>query len=475
MLLPSILLFAESNMEKGRNYYERLTNDNYWYYDRGEIISNTLSYLKSAAKEGYGEACYYLGNMYSNGEYITRDYAIAMNMYKKALEFGYEKGNTEIGDMYFHGRGVKKNYPMAVKYYQKSMDNEISSGKHMLGVCYYHGYGVQADTIQAYTLLQRYLMESEGERDWGFGHPAFYILANFLADDMDLYVSNDRVLEKCVENVAMLLCRTNQVEYMQIAAELLYCNNGGTFTWYGISKWDGSTVVYDNDYRCSELLEYIINMTDDYPENYYMYAMRKLFIEGYSGSDISKPLEYLEIAANRGVDKASRMLINMYDKGIWLTKNPTIAKKYKELWMKQINKKSETERKILLDTAYRNDNGIYDIGDTYIYNGEKHIVIDCDCWGTPTKLLPLNYYKGNYYNENVDISTDPGDPYWVWIYMDEINKGLVREGTEPLNTTTTYIFPCYYVIPLTYSEYFRFDSKKIDPNAIKLKLPIIRL
>ena len=115
MLLPSILLFAESNMEKGRNYYERLTNNNYWYYDRGEIISNTLSYLKSAAKEGYGEACYYLGNMYSNGEYITRDYAIAMNMYKNALEFGYEKGNTEIGDMYFHGRGVKKNYPMAVK------------------------------------------------------------------------------------------------------------------------------------------------------------------------------------------------------------------------------------------------------------------------------------------------------------------------------------------------------------------------
>ena len=59
--------------------------------------------------------------------------------------------------------------------------------------------------------------------------------------------------------------------------------------------------------------------------------------------------------------------------------------------------------------------------------------------------------------------------------MDEINKGLVREGTEPLNTTTTYIFPSHYVTPLIYRKYFRFDSKEIDPNAIKLKLPIIRL
>lgn len=455
-LLSSILLCAQGNMELGRRYYNNIVENRYYNsYQKNEWGQNAVSYLQSAAKEGYGEACYYLGHMYSDGEFVTRDYQIAMNMYKKSLEFGYEKGNTEIGDMYFYGRGVKKNYPQAIEYYHKSIDNEISSGKHMLGVCYYHGWGVPADTAQAYSYLKRFLVESRGERGCHVGHPAFYVLANMLADGLQVYVENDKVLINCVENTAMLLHRTNKIEHMQEAAELLYCNNGGTFTWYGYNTYSGNEDIISG-YRVTTLLEDMIALTDDYPENYYMYAMRVLFTEIY-GRTAQKPvaLKYLELAANKGVDKATRMVASMYEKGIWVSKNTTIAAKYKEQWTNQIKNKSEIEQQLLLDPVFRNSFNIYNVGDTYIHNGEKCIVVASDCSGKPTLLLPLDYSLKKYDKKRVATLDQL---HLVWIYMDDINTGLVREGAKPLDSTTYY----------RYSEYgnalFRFSSRQSDSN-----------
>ena len=118
--------------------------------------------------------------------------------------------------------------------------------------------------------------------------------------------------------------------------------------------------------------------------------------------------------------------------------------------------KSEIERKILLDTVYRNSNNIYDIGDTYIHDGKKCIVVACDCLGNPNLLLPLDYSL-TVYDEKRIASLE--QLHLVWIYMDDINAGLVREGAKPLDTTTYYRYSNYG------NDTFRFSSSKTDFNT----------
>ena len=98
LLLPSLMV-GQNNMDLGRQYYERLQSKFLTSYEQSSYAKNALTYLQAAAKEGYGEACYYLGNIYREGKIVAQDYKIALNMYKKGLEFGHDVGETEIGDM----------------------------------------------------------------------------------------------------------------------------------------------------------------------------------------------------------------------------------------------------------------------------------------------------------------------------------------------------------------------------------------
>ena len=58
--------FAQDNMSVGKSYYEKAQNA--WSdYEREHYYSSALPLLQAAAKDGFGEACYLLGNMYRYG------------------------------------------------------------------------------------------------------------------------------------------------------------------------------------------------------------------------------------------------------------------------------------------------------------------------------------------------------------------------------------------------------------------------
>ena len=137
----SVNILWAGNMEIGKNKYA------------SRDYSGALPYLQSAAKDGYGEACYLLGNMYMFGLGTAKSYDIAMRMYKRGLEYGYGKGEAEIGLMYEQGNGVQKNLATAVSYYKKSIAKGISNGYYFLGIIYSGWEGEDAKTKRDSTFI----------------------------------------------------------------------------------------------------------------------------------------------------------------------------------------------------------------------------------------------------------------------------------------------------------------------------------
>ena len=448
MMLP-VLLVAQNNMDLGRQYYERLQSKYLTSYEQSSYAKNALTYLQAAAKEGYGEACYYLGNIYREGKIVEQDYKIAFNMYKKGLEFGHDVGETEIGDMYLYGQGVDENEPEAVKYYAQSMENGNLSGKHMLGVCYYRGWGVTPDTAKACSYLEKYLVEAEGGKN---GHHAFSVLGDMLRRGDKVYVTDHynaiKPLEASVENVAMLYYRSKRTYYMLLAANAMYNTGCDNFT-YGTGYSDYEA----RDSYSAGLLKLLIDLTRwcaDCNMVYYMYAKKVLRDAEYSSLVSNSfgyyeqnyrysPVRALEVAAEKNVYGAVQMLANMYTHGVLVSKNPTIAMQYKQQMATILeNSQNEEWKKCMTDTLYRNQQNIYHIGDTYVDNGEKYIVVECNLNGVPTLLLPLSHTGAQVNTASKCKLATLSQYYHVWTYMDEINRGLVREGANKLSKMTLY-------------------------------------
>lgn len=157
-LLCSLSALCQSQLERGKQYYE-------W-----RDYARALPLLQQAAKEGYGEACYLLGNMYYYGNGTEKNYTIAMRMYQRGLEFGYHLGNMELGIMYENGDGCTKDPGKAFAYYSKSRLAGEKLGMYQVARCCYHGIGIKENNEQAYALFsslyQDYGFRKEYEWAW---------------------------------------------------------------------------------------------------------------------------------------------------------------------------------------------------------------------------------------------------------------------------------------------------------------------
>ena len=80
------------------------------------------------AKQGNAKAQYNLGGMYYNGQGVRKDYAQAVQWYRKAAEQGIAQAQYNLGLMYAKGEGVRQNYKIAKEWFGKACDNGIQLG-----------------------------------------------------------------------------------------------------------------------------------------------------------------------------------------------------------------------------------------------------------------------------------------------------------------------------------------------------------
>ena len=99
------------------------------------------------AEQGYAEAQYNLGQMYSIGKKVPRDYKESLKWHKLAAEQGNDKSQHTLGVMYHKGQGVPQNFKESVKWYRKSSNQGNSKSHYLLGVMYHNGTGVPKDYV----------------------------------------------------------------------------------------------------------------------------------------------------------------------------------------------------------------------------------------------------------------------------------------------------------------------------------------
>ncbi|MCR5259748.1 MAG: sel1 repeat family protein, partial [Desulfovibrio sp.] len=82
-----------------------------------------LAWYEKAAEQGNAVAQANLGQLYSNGHGVRRDYAQARAWFEKAAEQGNAVAQGMLGVLYLNGRGVQQDNRIAKEWFKEGCDN----------------------------------------------------------------------------------------------------------------------------------------------------------------------------------------------------------------------------------------------------------------------------------------------------------------------------------------------------------------
>jgi TPR repeat protein/tRNA A-37 threonylcarbamoyl transferase component Bud32 len=119
--------YRSTQLEKGIEYIN--ANNHEAAFD---IFNSDL--LKENA-----EAQYYLGRMYSIGQYVERNSDKAFILAKKSADQNNAKGLNLLGTMYSEGQGTEKNMSKAIKCFTDAANYGNAKGYFNLGEIYFEG------------------------------------------------------------------------------------------------------------------------------------------------------------------------------------------------------------------------------------------------------------------------------------------------------------------------------------------------
>ena len=100
LLKDDELLDSETSIQVATNNLKQAA---YWY--------------EKAAAQGSAHAQYQLGNIYSTGRGVTKDYQQAVVWFKKAADLGHVAAQNNLGVKYLKGEGVEQDLVQAYKWF----------------------------------------------------------------------------------------------------------------------------------------------------------------------------------------------------------------------------------------------------------------------------------------------------------------------------------------------------------------------
>ena len=119
--------------------------------------------IKASAAKGDATAQYTLGKAYFTGDGMTRDYSLALDLFRKAAEQGNAKAENNIGVIYQKGCGVKPDAAEALKWYTQAAEHGDATGQDNLGVMVANGRGTAKDAKKAAQWYQKAAEQGYGE------------------------------------------------------------------------------------------------------------------------------------------------------------------------------------------------------------------------------------------------------------------------------------------------------------------------
>jgi len=99
---------------------------------------------------GTPEEQYKLGNAYYRGDGVTKDYAKAVEWFRKAADQGMPESQYMMGLIYDRGEGLPQDFVEAVAWYRKAGEQGYVAAQFELGNKYAAGEGVPQNYTEAY-------------------------------------------------------------------------------------------------------------------------------------------------------------------------------------------------------------------------------------------------------------------------------------------------------------------------------------
>ncbi len=147
-------------------------------YDKGDY-KTALQEWQPLAEQGHAEAQHNLGNMYNDGEGVTKDNHQAVFWYRKSAEHGNAKAQFKLGYMYANGWGVTKDESQTEIWCRKAAEQDRlrkvaeqgdAIAQLYFGVMYLNGWGISKDYGQAAFWLRKSAEQGNAKAQTNLGN-----------------------------------------------------------------------------------------------------------------------------------------------------------------------------------------------------------------------------------------------------------------------------------------------------------------
>jgi TPR repeat protein len=166
------------------------------------LSEEELKALRQKAEQGDATAQFELGNLYSSGRGVPKDFAQAAACYRKAAEQGHVRAQSSMGNLYLSGQGVPRDFAQAAAWYRKAAEQGDTYAQIKMGDLSWGGFGVrdlaetaswwrraaeQGDWYAQFNLGMLYLTGMGVPRDEVEGHKWRILAAALTTDDQERY------------------------------------------------------------------------------------------------------------------------------------------------------------------------------------------------------------------------------------------------------------------------------------------------
>jgi TPR repeat protein len=264
--------------------------------DSNKEMADAVEWLKKAAEREYTYALYFLGEFYSSGQVVEKNFEKAIFYFKKAAENGHTGALSELGYLYSEGEVVSQNYDVSLSYYKTAALKGNSHAIFVIGIMYEDGEGCEKN---ASTALKYYLKAAE------LGSTAAMNSIGFAYEYGELGKNEDF---------------KEALKWYQKGADL---GNARSMINIGDLYFDGSGVEKDYKiavswYEKANTAGYEFKEIDAY-----------YFAESYYNiTNYSKALEWYIKAYELGKKDVKYKIAEMYREGIGTTKDKKLAKEW---------------------------------------------------------------------------------------------------------------------------------------------------
>lgn len=129
-----------------------------WANDNQKIVldvqqgkyEEAMKLAMKLAAQGDAQAEFVIGELYYQGQGVSKDYTKAAEWYQRAADQNFVAAEMNLAELYSKGMGVGQSDIQAFTLYMRAAKQGNSIGKYYVAASYASGKGVEIDLAEAY-------------------------------------------------------------------------------------------------------------------------------------------------------------------------------------------------------------------------------------------------------------------------------------------------------------------------------------